>query len=144
MAQLRAWEPLQAMFYTLRRPHPANAGPFPSSLSRVKCWIESSEFDAGVAGRELPVDGPARGVASRAPRRDRGFHRQLVGKPLSQALALPHTQRDLSPAQPTSMLRGLVNLQLVRQPFWPRLAQRPDRSRVGSGSRACLKRGWYG
>ena len=88
-----------------------------NSLSRVKCWMETPKLDAGIDGGELPPDLGRVGVAGRGPLLNSPRHGYPVGKPLSEALALQHRQLDLSDVQPTPMLRGVVNLDLVGEPF---------------------------
>jgi hypothetical protein len=90
----------------LRRALPAAA----SSLSAVSCWVEVLELDAGVPGREPPVD-PATGpVAGRLPRRDLPFQGRLIGQAAVQALLGQHGQLDLGHGQPAALLGGGVDL----------------------------------
>ena len=51
----------------------------PSSLSGLNCGIQVLELDAGILGRESPVDATAGSVARRLPRRDLPFQRRPVG-----------------------------------------------------------------
>jgi hypothetical protein len=53
----------------------------PSSSSVVSCGVEMLELDAGVLGREPPVDTATGAVARRLPRRDLPLQGRLVGQP---------------------------------------------------------------
>ena len=53
------------------------------------------ELDAGILGREAPVDTPAASVARRLPRRDL----PLQGRPVGQ-----HRKLDLGHVQPAAVL----------------------------------------
>jgi transposase-like protein len=104
-----------------------------SSLSVVSCGVEVLELDAGILGREAPVDPTTGAVAGRLPRRDLPLQRRPVAQAPVQALPGQHGQLDLGHVQPAAVPGGVVQLQPVGQPpglgRWERRIQR--RRRVG-------------
>jgi hypothetical protein len=89
----------------------------PSGLSLVKVRVEVAEPGASVVRRELPVDRAGGGVAPVGPGGDLSRHRLAIRNALAQALALKHAQLKFGHIQPGAMLRGVVELQFVREPF---------------------------
>jgi hypothetical protein len=76
----------------------------PSSSSLLNCRVEVLELDAGILGREPPVDTPAASVARRLPRRDLPLQGRPVGQPPVQALLGQHRKLDLGHVQPAAVL----------------------------------------
>jgi single-stranded DNA-binding protein len=99
-----------------------------SGSSALSCWVEVPELDAGVLGREPPVDPTTGPVARRLPGRDLPLQGRPVGQAPIQALPSQHGQLDLGHVQPAAMPGRVVQLQLVGEPLglgrWERLVQR--------------------
>src|SRR5687768_16924981 len=83
---------------------------------QLKRWVQVLQLDAGVLGPELPVDAAAGGVAPRFP----GGDLPLQGRPIRdaavEALAGQDAQLDLGDVEPAAVRRGVVQLQLLREP----------------------------
>src|SRR4029453_18954333 len=88
-----------------------------SSLSALNCGAGRLQLDAGVLGREAPVDATTGGVARCLPRGDLPLQRRLVGQAAVQAPPGQHGQPGLGHVQPAAVLGGVVQLQPVGQPF---------------------------
>ncbi len=77
------------------------------------------QFDAGIVGREAPVDRGTLRIALDHPRRHLGFQEGPIRYTSVHALTTAkgtRTQLDLRHVQPTTVLRGVVNFQLAYQP----------------------------
>src|SRR6266496_4147045 len=107
---------------------PAWATTVSSTSSVLLCGVEVLELDAGVGGREAPVDPSVGGVAGGLPGGDLAFQRRAVAQPAVQALLGEHAQLDLGHVQPAAVLGPVLDLQLVGKPFglggFGRLVQR--------------------
>src|SRR5829696_6020423 len=98
-----------------RRRTPCFAGGRGSSpLSGMKCWVEASEFDAGILGCELPFDLRSGGIAPLRPAGDLALEGVLMGDAARQALARKDAQLDLRLVQPGAVLGRVVDLEPVR------------------------------
>jgi len=86
-----------------------------SSLSVLLRRGESPEFDAGISGREPPVDPLGARVSTRGPGGHGVLPRRPVAKPLPQTLAGEHAQFEVGPVQPAPVFGGVADLQLVGQ-----------------------------
>src|SRR5215218_3156056 len=85
-----------------------------SPLSGMKCWVEASEFDAGILGCELPFDLRSGGIAPLRPAGDLALEGVLMGDAARQALARKDAQLDLRLVQPGAVLGRVVDLEPVR------------------------------
>src|SRR5215218_4209076 len=81
----------------------------------MKCWVEASEFDAGILGCELPFDLRSGGIAPLRPAGDLALEGVLMGDAARQALARQDAQLDLSLVQPGAVLGRVVDLEPVRE-----------------------------
>jgi len=68
------------------------------------------EFDAGIIGGEVPVDGVNTGVPPFCPGGHGLTHCRLIGKALPEALSRHHAQFHLRHIQPTAMFGSVVDL----------------------------------
>src|SRR3954447_2204463 len=94
---------------TVRFPPPA------SSPSPLKFGIEVSEFDAGVAGGEVPVDLSLVGVGGGLPGGEFGVEDVPVGDAAVEALSGQGGQFDLGDVEPGPVLGGVVDLESLGQ-----------------------------
>jgi hypothetical protein len=76
----------------------------PSSSSALSCGVEVLELDAGVLGREPPVDPTTGPVARRLPGGDLSLQGRPIGQATVQALPGQHGQLDLGQVQPAAVL----------------------------------------
>src|SRR4029450_496159 len=81
----------------------------------MKCWVEGSEFDAGILGCELPCDLRSGDIAPLLPACDLTLEGVLMGDATRQALARQDAQLDLSLVQPGAVLGRVVDLEPVRE-----------------------------
>ena len=81
----------------------------------MNLWIKPSELDTGIGGSELPINPLLSRVAPGFPRL--GFLTQgiQIRKPTVQALPGEDTEFQFGDIEPTAVLRGVMNLQALRQ-----------------------------
>ena len=106
----------------------------PSVASRSSCRVKPFELDAGILGRELPVDFGLKVVAATLPGGDLASHGlDAVDAPV-QALADHDVDFDLGHVQPAAMLGRVDKLEAIPQRLGllggKRLIQRARRVRV--------------
>jgi len=77
--------------------------------------VQTAQFDAGVIGRELPVDVGGTKVAVGFPSGNLVRQALPVVDPARQALPSEHTQFAFGDVQPASVFRRVMNLQAFRQ-----------------------------
>ena len=78
--------------------------------------VQTTQFDAGVIGREPPVDLRSTNVAISFPSGNLVRQALPVVDSARQALPSEHTQFAFGNVQPASMFRRVMNLQTFRQP----------------------------
>src|SRR4051794_15526370 len=83
-----------------------------SALSALHCWVEFTELDAGVLGRELPIGPGGGGVAPVLPGLDVALQRRPVTHPVGQ-VAAEGAQLDLGHVQPGAVLGCVVDFEPV-------------------------------
>jgi hypothetical protein len=93
-----------------RGDHPAGVT---SALLLLNRRVQALQLDAYIVGGEAPVDAPSGGVAPVLPGPPLLLEGRCVGDPSVEALPPEDAQLDFRHVQPTPVLRGVVDLQLV-------------------------------
>src|SRR5919199_6142952 len=83
-----------------------------SALSAFHCWVEFTELDAGVRGRELPIGFDSGGIAPAPPSVDMALERCLVAHPVRQ-IGAEGAQLDFGHIQPRAVLGRVMDLETV-------------------------------
>jgi LCP family protein required for cell wall assembly len=117
----------------LRSGQPGFQQAWASGLSVVSCGVEVLELDAGVLGREPPVDPTTGPVARRLPRRDLPLQGRPIGQPAVQALPGQHGQLALGHAAASCHAWGCSAALTCRPAAWPRPARTPHTATPGCG-----------
>jgi hypothetical protein len=73
------------------------------------------EFDPGVVGGELPVDGGLAIIAGGFPAVNLCAHGFEARNPVVETLALERAEFDFGHVEPTAVLRGVMKLEFLRQ-----------------------------
>jgi hypothetical protein len=74
-------------------------------------WVKALEFDAGILGRELPINAFLGRIALLFPLCRFLYERLQIWDPPIQALQGQCTEFDLSNIEPTAMLGGMMDFQ---------------------------------